>query len=131
MLQSKFFKKKRSKMYIHKDIEKIEDIPQKAGRGVSMKMLLSPEETSNFAMRCFTIDAGGYMPFHTNSVEHEQYVLSGRARVKVGDKVFEAKKGDILYIPGGEPHSYETIGGEAYSFLCLVPKGEDCIKILS
>ena len=37
---------------------------------------------------------------------------------------------DVLLIPAGEPHSYETIGDEAYSFLCLVPKGEDCITIM-
>ena len=95
-----------------------------------MKMLLSPDESPNFAMRCFTIEAGGHMPFHTNSVEHEQFVLGGKARVKVGDKTFEAVAGDILLIPAGVPHSYETVGDEAYSFLCLVPKGEDCITMV-
>ena len=118
-------------MFTHKNVDNIEAISQKAGKGVSMQMLLSPEESPNFAMRRFTIQAGGHMPFHTNSVEHEQYVLSGRAMVKIGDKTFEAAPGDVLLIPAGEPHSYETIGNEPYSFLCLVPKGEDCINILA
>lgn len=118
-------------MYTHKNVETIEVMPQKAGKGVSMQMLLSPEESPNFAMRRFTIEAGGFMPFHTNSVEHEQYVLTGRAKVKIGEEVFEAGPGDVLLIPAGEPHSYETIGDEAYSFLCLVPKGEDCITIMA
>lgn len=117
-------------MYLHKKVDTIESMPQKAGKGVSMKMLLSPDESPNFAMRNFTIEAGGHMPFHTNSVEHEQYVLSGRALVKIGDKTFEAEAGDILLIPAGVAHSYETIGDETYSFLCLVPKGEDCIEII-
>ncbi|MGD9655291.1 MAG: cupin domain-containing protein, partial [Sulfuricurvum sp.] len=100
-------------------------------KGVSMKMLLSPEESPNFAMRNFTIDAGGHMPLHTNTVEHEQYVISGRAKVVIGDKTIEAGAGDVLLIPAGVPHSYETLGNEAYSFLCLVPKAQDCINVIS
>ncbi|HEY9203185.1 MAG TPA: cupin domain-containing protein [Sulfurimonas sp.] len=117
-------------MYLHKEINSIEAMPQKAGEGVSMKMLLSPDESPNFAMRNFIIEAGGHMPLHTNSVEHEQYVLSGRALVQIGDESFEAKAGDVLLIPAGLSHSYKTLGDEAYSFLCLVPKGEDCITII-
>lgn len=118
-------------MYLHKQIETIEAVEQKAGKGVKMKMLLAPEESPNFAMRNFTIEAGGHMPLHTNTVEHEQYVLSGRAKVQVGEESFEAKAGDVLLIPAGVAHCYETIGEEAYSFLCLVPKGEDKIEVLS
>ncbi|DAB28558.1 MAG: cupin [Sulfurimonas sp. RIFOXYD12_FULL_33_39] len=117
-------------MYLHKQINSIEAAPQKAGKGVSMKMLLSMEESPNFAMRNFIIDAGGHMPLHTNSVEHEQYVLSGYASVQIGDEIIEAKAGDILLIPAGVSHSYKTVGDEAYSFLCLIPKGEDCITII-
>ncbi len=116
---------------LHKEIDSIEALPQKAGKGVSMKMLLSPDESPNFAMRNFIIEAGGHMPLHTNSVEHEQYVLSGRAKVVLGDKTIEAKAGDVLLIPAGVAHSYETIGDEAYSFLCLVPKAEDRIEIIA
>ncbi len=117
-------------MYLHKEINSIEAVPQKAGKGVSMKMLLSPDESPNFAMRNFIIEAGGHMPLHTNAIEHEQYVISGRASVQIGDKTFEAKAGDILLIPAGIAHSYETIGNESYSFLCLVPNCEDCITIV-
>lgn len=115
---------------IRRELSGVPATPQKAGKGVSMQMLLSLDEVPNFAMRCFSIEAGGHMPHHTNTVEHEQFVLSGRARVRVGDESFEAKAGDILYIPANAPHSYETIGDEAYTFLCLVPKGEDCITIM-
>lgn len=115
---------------IHKRISTIESIEQKAGRGVRMQMLLSLTEAPNFAMRCFTIEAGGFMPHHTNTVEHEQYVLSGSARVKCGDETFEACAGDVLFIPAGVAHSYETIGDEPYVFLCLIPKGEDCIEMV-
>ncbi len=117
-------------MYLHKEINSIEAVPQKAGKGVSMKMLLSPDESPNFAMRNFIIEAGGHMPLHTNAIEHEQYVISGRALVQIGDKRVEAKAGDIFLIPSGVAHSYETLGDESYSFLCLVPNCEDCITIM-
>jgi quercetin dioxygenase-like cupin family protein len=118
-------------MFLHKQIDTIEAAPQKAGKGVAMKMLLSPDESPNFAMRNFTIEAGGHMPLHTNTVEHEQYVLGGRAKVTIGDKTFTAGAGDVLLIPAGVPHSYETLGDETYSFLCLVPKGTDVIEVLA
>lgn len=115
---------------LHKNIDSIDALALTAGKGVSMKMLLSPDEAPNFAMRNFVIAAGGSMPLHTNSIEHEQFVLAGRARVQLGERTIEAVAGDVLLIPAGVPHSYETLGDEAYSFLCLIPKGEDHIEIL-
>jgi quercetin dioxygenase-like cupin family protein len=117
-------------MYLQKELNQIEAIPQKAGKGVSMKMLLSSTEAPNFAMRNFIIESGGHMPLHTNTLEHEQFVLAGKAEVQIDDKTVVAKAGDILLIPAGVAHSYKTIGDESYSFLCLVPNKEDCIKII-
>lgn len=117
-------------MYLHKNIEKIQAVAQKAGVGVSMRMLLSSDETPNFAMRNFIIEAGGSMPLHTNEVEHEQYVISGRAVVQIGDETIEAKAGDIFLLPAGVAHSYKTIGDESYSFLCFVPNKEDCVVLV-
>ncbi len=118
-------------MLLHKQINAVTATPLSAGKGVSMKMLLSPAEAPNFAMRNFVIEAGGFMPLHTNTIEHEQYVLSGQARVVLGEQTIEAGPGDVLLIPAGLPHSYETLGNEAYSFLCLVPNAEDRIEILA
>ncbi len=117
-------------MYLHKKLNLVEAVAQKAGKGVSMKMLLSSEETPNFAMRNFIIEAGGHMPLHTNAIEHEQYVISGSALVQIGDKKVTAEAGDIFLIPAGVSHSYETIGDESYSFLCLVPNKEDSIVLV-
>jgi len=65
------------------------------------------------------------MPLHTNRVEHEQYVLGGRARVVIGDEVVEVRKDDVVFIPGGVPHSYEALGKEPFEFLCVVPNLPD------
>ncbi len=100
------------------------------GRGARRAMLLGPEETPNFQMRRFVIEPGGAIPAHTNTVEHEQYVLSGAARVGIGEEVFEAKAGDVLFIPAGVPHWYETLGDAPYEFLCLGPNAEDRIEMV-
>ncbi len=117
-------------MYIQKELKNIEAVAQSAGKGVSMKMLISSDEAPHFAMRNFIIEAGGFMPLHTNSIEHEQFVLSGKAKVQIGKEFIEAKAGDILLIPAGLEHSYETLGDESYSFLCLVPNKKDTIALV-
>jgi quercetin dioxygenase-like cupin family protein len=102
-----------------------------AGSGTSMQVLIGSEMAPNFAMRKFTIKSGGHMPLHTNTVEHEQYVLGGEAKVILDGKEFRAKKDDVLYIPAGVAHSYEVVGEDDYEFLCLIPTtSEDCITLL-
>lgn len=106
-----------------------EVIPVKAGTGASMQVLLGPDEMPNFAMRRFIMQPGGGAPSHTNTVEHEQYVLKGRAKVGIGDEIHEVGEGDVLFIPPGIPHWYEVEGDVAYEFLCLVPNKPDVIEL--
>ena len=59
-----------------------------AGKVTEFQMLLGEADgMPHFAMRRFIMGAGGGMPRHTNTVEHRQYVLKGRARVTIGDDV--------------------------------------------
>lgn len=104
--------------------------PVPAGQGASRQDLITPEEGPNFAMRKFIMEPGGGMPRHTNRVEHEQYVLRGRARVRIGDDELEVRKDDVVYIPAGVPHSYRAEGDEPFEFLCVVPNLPDETVIL-
>jgi len=103
--------------------------PVSAGKDTFIQILISPEEGPHFAMRRFTMKPGGGMPRHTNKVEHEQYVLQGRARIGIGDEVYEVGPGSVVFIPAGVLHWYENIGDEDFVFLCLVPNLEDEIRI--
>jgi len=79
----------------------------------------------NFEMRKFRIRAGGRIPKHYHrDVEHEQYVLSGRYSVGIGDKVYEVKAGDSLYIPAGSVHWYDNSASEDAEFICVIPRKE-------
>ncbi len=100
-----------------------------AGTAATMQVLVGPEQGApNFVLRRFAMGAGGGMPYHTNEVEHEQYVLRGRARIRIGDAVHEVRPDDTLYIPAGVPHSYEVLEAP-FEFLCIVPNGPDKIRL--
>ena len=106
--------------------------PQKvaAGTATRSQVLIGTDDGApNFAMRRFIMGEGGGMPRHTNEVEHEQYVLKGRARVGIGDSVFEVTADDVLYIPAKTPHFYEVVEAP-FEFLCVVPNSPDRIEII-
>lgn len=114
-------------------VKKVEDIQAtevRDGKGVTRKVLITPEEAPNFAMRFFTIQPGGAMPAHTNCVEHEQYVINGRGRIAIGDEELEVSRGSIVFIPAGIPHWYKNIGDEPFEFLCMVPNQPDTITLV-
>ncbi len=114
---------------LHKKVQDFEKVKIEAGEKTSMQVLISNKLAPNFAMRKFTIESGGFMPLHTNIVEHEQYVLGGKAEVQIGNKKIIVQKDDVVYIPGGIEHKYTTIGDEDFEFLCVVPNKEDKIEI--
>lgn len=101
-----------------------------AGRATRTQVLLGPEDgMPNFAMRRFRMEAEGGMPLHTNTVEHEQYVLCGRAEIRIGQDHHEVTAGSVVYIPAGAPHSYRVLEAP-FEFLCMVPNQPDEISIL-
>ncbi len=104
--------------------------PVASGTATQMQVLIGPDQGApHFAMRRFRMEAGGGMPLHTNAVEHEQYVLRGRARIRAGTDTHEVSSGNVLFIPAGVPHSYEVLEGP-FEFLCLVPNLKDEIRIV-
>jgi len=108
-------------------------IPKKtvqAGSGTSMQVLIGPGDAQNFVMRRFIMEPGGGMPNHTNIVEHEQFVLRGRAKIGIGEIVYEVRRGDVVFIPKGIPHWYKAEGDEPFEFLCVVPNVPDHIEVL-
>ncbi|MEQ9617625.1 MAG: cupin domain-containing protein [Deltaproteobacteria bacterium] len=114
-------------------VKNLSEIPVEklgAGKSTYRQVLIGPAEGPNFAMRRFIMEPGGGIPSHTNTVEHEQFVLRGRARIGIGDAVYEVKPDDVLFIPAGVPHWYEVLGDENFEFLCMVPNQDDKISLI-
>ena len=103
--------------------------PVPAGTGTARSVLIGPDDAPHFALRRFVMEPGGGMPLHTNTVEHEQYILRGSATVRIGDDVHEIVAGDSVFIPAGVPHDYRA-GDEGFEFLCIVPNLEDTITLV-
>ena len=103
------------------------DIP--AGQGTTMQVLIGSEEAPHFALRKFTMEPQGGMPLHTNTVEHEQFIVRGSALVTIGEECFEAAAGDSIFIPALVPHSYKA-GTDGFEFICVVPNKQDTIELV-
>ena len=101
-----------------------------AGKDTTIQVLISSQEGPNFALRKFSMQKAGGMPRHTNTVEHEQYVLRGEATITIGDETHHVRTGDVVFIPEGAIHSYQNTGEEPFEFLCIVPNKEDKIIIV-
>ncbi len=101
-----------------------------AGLATKTQLLIGAADGApNFALRRFRMGPGGGMPRHTNTVEHEQYVLRGRARVGIGDEVHEVGPDDVLFIPAETPHFYDVVEAP-FEFICVVPNAPDRLEIL-
>ena len=113
-----------------KKADTVEKVEVAAGSSTQTQVLIGEKDNApNFAMRRFIMGPDGGMPRHTNTVEHEQYVLKGQARVGIGEAVHEVSAGDVLLIPALAPHYYEVVEAP-FEFLCIVPNLPDKITIL-
>jgi quercetin dioxygenase-like cupin family protein len=111
------------------DSNAVEQIEVKAGTAAAMQILIGADRAPHFAMRRFIMQPGGGMPEHTNTVEHEQFVLRGFAEVGIGGDVYRVKAGDVVYIPKSVPHWYKASSNEPFEFLCVVPNLPDKIEL--
>ena len=97
--------------------------------GARMRMLVGPQDgASNFHMRQFEIEPGGYTPHHQHDYEHEILILAGEgvARSGAGDRPFRA--GDVIFVPPNEMHQFRNTGRDPLKFICLIPAPKDCSK---
>lgn len=92
--------------------------------------VLTPKEDDDFIVRKIKLSEGGSIPNHVNKIQHQQYVLSGEAKVVVGKEVYHAKEGDFIYIPVGINHYYNACYNSDYEFLCMITTKEDEITML-
>jgi quercetin dioxygenase-like cupin family protein len=101
-----------------------------SGDRAARQVLIGPGEGPHFALRRFIMEPGGGIPAHTNTVEHEQYVLRGRATVGIGGEEHDVETGSVLLIPAGVPHWYRATGDEPFEFICVVPNLPDEIRMV-
>jgi len=96
------------------------------GPGDLYRLLVTGKETNNaFFQFEAIVPKGGGPPSHVHSREDESfYVVSGNLEILLGDKTYEAKQGDFVYIPRGTVHRFRNVGSEmAVQLVTFVPAG--------
>ena len=110
---------------MHKvNVSVVEDAPvtESDSKGARIKWLINEkDEAPTFLMRHFTVEAGGFTPYHQHDWEHEVYVLEGQGKVRYENREESIEPGDAILIPPGEKHQFRA-GSDTLKFLCLVPK---------
>ena len=98
-------------------------VTEEGAKDVRIKWLISQDNGApTFLMRHFTVDAGGFTPFHSHDWEHEVYVLEGSGKVKYEDREEKIAPGDAILIPPNKKHQFQASPDKALKFLCMVPK---------
>lgn len=77
----------------------------------------------HFSFRVFTLEPGGYTPFHNHSFEHLNYIISGKGVVVREDGSEEPLgAGDFVMVLSGEQHQYRNTSERGrFQFICAVP----------
>ncbi|MFO8051556.1 MAG: cupin domain-containing protein [Thermoplasmatota archaeon] len=79
----------------------------------------------NFAMRRFTMEPEGEIALHDHPWEHEIYILKGEGVAFTDKERVVIREGDVIFMPGNEPHGYRNTGKEELQFICMVPNEAD------
>jgi quercetin dioxygenase-like cupin family protein len=109
------------------DLEKTEKtaVTLEGARGAHKQVPIGRNEgTPAYSVRVFTIEPGGYTPYHTHPFEHVNYIIEGEGTVvtETGEER-PVRKGDFVLVLPGEKHQYRNASAEAlFIMICAVPK---------
>jgi quercetin dioxygenase-like cupin family protein len=108
------------KAYNYKKIEN-QQVPEPAKK-VKIRWLINEKQgASNFSMRRFEVEPGGYTPFHSHEWEHEVYVLEGEAVAVSKNGEIPIREGSVIFVEPNEEHNFKNTGDKPFVFLCMIP----------
>lgn len=91
-------------------------------QGATRQVLIGEKDGApNFVLRYFSLPPHGLSNLDYHEHDHGVVVMSGHARVMLGDRYEEIEAGDVVYIPGWEKHQFENLGDDPFTFLCVIP----------
>lgn len=91
--------------------------------GVTIRWVIDEENDGapHFVLRVIEIAPGGHTPDHIHTFEHENFVIEGTGRVRLGDEWQDVSFGSVVFVPAGLRHTYQNTGAEPFKFLCSIP----------
>jgi len=107
-------------------LDKVEKtiIGMEGARDVYKQIPLSRKDGApTFSFRVFTIEPGGYTPFHQHEFEHMNYVINGEGVLVAEDRDHELREGDFALILAGEKHQFKNSSeNQNLLIICAVPR---------
>ncbi len=95
-------------------------------RGASRQVLIGRDgERVRFHVRYFELAPGGFTSLERHRHAHVVITVRGRGRVRVGEKQYQVRRLDTLYVAPNQPHQLAAAGRSPFGFLCIVDARRD------
>lgn len=95
-------------------------------RGASRQVLIGKRgERVRFHVRYFELEPRGFTSFELHRHSHVVIALRGRGRVRVGERQYQMRRLDTIYIGPEQPHQLAALGRGPFGFLCIVDARRD------
>lgn len=106
------------------NVSKMEVTMEGASRAWKQVPISGRDGAPVYALRVFTIEPGGYTPYHSHDFEHSNYVIEGEGSlVDEQGKETPLKAGDFALVLPGEKHRYRNVSPDKiFRMICGVPK---------
>jgi Mannose-6-phosphate isomerase len=95
----------------------------KGYEGTKIKQYFHPQDTINeikYSLAQFTLDIGKKTKLHKIKSSEIYYILEGKGKLKINEKIFSLEKDDSAYVPPNSNQFIENIGSTELRFLCIV-----------
>jgi quercetin dioxygenase-like cupin family protein len=112
-------------MVIHESERKARPVYGEGLRSVSKQILVGPREGFAGFLREFTVEPGGFTPYHQHDWHHVVYILEGQGTLRTAEGEQSLERGSVIYAAPGSLHGFANAGSGVLRFLCLVPEKGD------
>ena len=106
------------------NVEKKKVNMQGAEKAWKQMPLSSADDAPVYSYRVFTIEPGGFTPYHNHPYEHMNYIIEGEgALVDMNGNEKPLKGGDFALVHPDEKHQYRNKSADKpFVMICGVPK---------
>jgi quercetin dioxygenase-like cupin family protein len=73
------------------------------------------------SVTAFAFDAGQALSEHTTPFEALMFVIDGEAEILVADRLHRVSAGQLVHLPGGEPHAVKALTRAKMMLVMLRP----------
>ena len=97
-----------------------------AVKDITKQVLIGPKEGwSDYVMRRFSLEKGGYAPYHTHPWPHITYILEGEGTLHLDGVDYHLTSGSVSYVPSNKIHQIKAAIDSPLVFICIVPPEGD------